>query len=119
MELCLLDVALPKHKEHRDRWESNYPRQIMDVSFKICGCCNCNGSVTISPEAGLYQVHHLLFNANSYTAIHHKLSSCTDHNKSFNGSENMALKIKYLLTCSVGVGSEQTLELGSPSGYNS
>lgn len=52
----------------------------------------------------------------SYTM---SLSSCTDLNKSFKGAENMVSKIKCLLTCSVGVGSEQMLEPGSPSGYNS
>lgn len=91
----------------------------MDVSFKMCGCCNSSGGATVLPEGGLYQVHHLLFNTNSYTVLHHELSSCTDLNKSFKGAENMVSKIKHLLTCSVGVGSEQMLEPGSPSGYNS
>lgn len=72
------------------------------------------------PNVGLYQRLHLPLKTDLSAATCYKLPGLTQQCKYFlKAWETWLSEIEYLLTCSVGVGFEQTLEPGSPAGCHS
>lgn len=72
------------------------------------------------PNVSLYQRLHLPLKTDLSAATCYKLPGLTQQCKYFlKAWETWLSEIEYLLTCSVGVGFEQTLEPGSPAGCHS
>lgn len=119
-------MLLCRSTKSRARLESNYPRQIMDVSFKARCAYNSNGGATVSPKPVpincIILCLPLLF-ISGHIGEKKKNKRSSPHiakeKRALKAQEVCLSKMEYLLTCSVGVGSEQTLATGSTSGWNS